>query len=155
MNFKNHILVCILLMVNLSVFAQYGKQKKADTLFNKFSFADAADVYKDLIENDFNKDYSVRQLADSYAYMRNPDSAVVYYRKVVEQNNVPSEYYYKYAQALRGVKEYKESRVWLRKFKDAGGIIDNDKLSELMCVEILNPIFPTSLAQIKSLLPYT
>jgi outer membrane protein OmpA-like peptidoglycan-associated protein len=59
--------------------------------------------------------------------MRNPDSAVVYYKKAVEQNNVPIEYYYKYAQALRGNKEYKESRIWLRKFKDAGGAIDNDK----------------------------
>jgi len=127
MKSKNYILIYIIVLINFTVFAQYSKQKKADNLFNKFSFADAADVYKDLIENDFNKDYSVRQLADSYAYMRNPDSAVVYYRKVVEQNNVPSEYYYKYAQALRGVKEYKESRVWLRKFKDAGGIIDNDK----------------------------
>ena len=127
MKSKKYIVIYIIVLINFTVFAQYGKQKKADNLFNKFSFVDASEVYKDLIENDFNKDYSVRQLADSYAYMRNPDSAVVYYKKAVEQNNVPIEYYYKYAQALRGNKEYKESRIWLRKFKDAGGTIDNDK----------------------------
>ncbi|MFH6769416.1 OmpA family protein [Gaetbulibacter aquiaggeris] len=141
MKSKTHILIYIIVLINFTVFAQYGKQKKADSLFNKFSFVDASEVYKDLIEKDFNKDYSVRQLADSYAYMRNPDSAAVYYKKAVEQNNVPTEYYYKYAQALRGIKEYKESRIWLRKFKDAGGKIDNNKF--LKDADFITTIFNT------------
>ena len=124
MKLKSHILVCILLMVNLAVFAQYGKQKKADTLFNKFSFVKAADVYRDLIENNYNKDYSTRRLADCYAYLRDPKNAAIYYKKVVEQENVPIEYYYSYAQALRGIKKYKDSRVWLERFKDSGGVIN-------------------------------
>jgi hypothetical protein len=62
-------------MVNLSVFAQYGKQKKADTLFNKFSFVKAANVYRELIENNYNKDYATRRLADCYAYLRDPRNA--------------------------------------------------------------------------------
>ena len=127
MKSKKYILIFIVLLINFTVSAQYGKQKKADNLFNKFSFANASEVYKNLIDNDFNKDFSVRQLADCYAYMRNPDSAAVYYKKAVEQNNVPIDYYYKYAQALRGIKEYKESRIWLKKFNDAGGVIDNSK----------------------------
>ena len=57
MKYTNHILVCILLMVNFSGFAQYGKQKKADNLFNKFSFVKAANEYRELIENNYNKDY--------------------------------------------------------------------------------------------------
>ena len=124
------ILIYVVFLINIAVFAQYGQQKKADNLFNKFSFANASEVYKNLIEKDFNTDYSIRQLADSYAYMRNPDSAVVYYKKSVEQNNVPIEYFYKYAQTLRGVKNYEESRVWLRKFKDAGGFIDKNIISK-------------------------
>lgn len=130
MKSNKNILFCIVLLLNIAVFAQYGQQKKADNLFNKFAFANASEVYKNLIENDFNTDYSIRQLADSYAYMRIPDSAVVYYKKSVEQDNVPIEYYYKYAQALRGIKEYKQSRVWLRKFKRAGGKIDKNIISK-------------------------
>ncbi|MGZ0017407.1 OmpA family protein [Yeosuana sp. AK3] len=124
MKLKTHILVCILLMVNLAVFAQYGKQKKADTLFNKFSFVKAANVYRELIENNYNKDYATRRLADCYSYLRDPKNAARYYKKVVEQDNVPIEYYYNYAQALRGVKDYKNSRVWLERFKDSGGVIN-------------------------------
>ena len=124
MKYTNHILVCILLMVNFSGFAQYGKQKKADTLFNKFSFVKAADEYKELIENNYNKDYATRRLADCYAYLRDPNNAAIYYKKAVEQENVPIEYYYSYAQALRGIKDYKNSRIWLERFKDSGGVIN-------------------------------
>ena len=124
MKYTNHILVCILLMVNFSGFAQYGKQKKADTLFNKFSFVKAANEYKELIENNYNKDYATRRLADCYAYLRDPSNAAKYYKKAVEQENVPIEYYYSYAQALRGIKDYKNSRIWLERFKDSGGVIN-------------------------------
>ena len=124
MKLKNYILVCLLLMVSLSVFPQYGKQKKADTLFNKFSFVKAADVYRELIDNNYNKDYATRRLADCYAYLRDPKNASKYYKQVVEQKNVPIEYYYSYAQSLRGIKDYKESRIWLERFKDSGGVVN-------------------------------
>ncbi|GAB1858492.1 OmpA family protein [Flavobacteriaceae bacterium MHTCC 0001] len=103
-------------------YAQLRKQKRADTLFNKFSFVKAAEVYKDLIKNNYNKDYATRQLADCYAYMRNPALASRYYKSVVKQDNVPIEYYYSYAQSLRGIKKYDESREWVQRFKDSGGI---------------------------------
>lgn len=139
MKLKNYILISIVLAISFTAFAQSGMQKKADNLFNKFAFVNAADVYKELISKNYNADYATRQLADSYAFMRNADSAVVYYKKAVEQPNVSILYYYKYAQALRGVKDYKESRVWLRKFKNEGGAIKEDKF--LKDDEFLNAIF--------------
>mgnify|MGYP001944239291 FL=1 len=117
-------------MLSVSVFAQQGKQKRADTLFNKFSFVKAAKVYKDLIEKNYNKDYATRRLADCYAYLRNPQSASRYYKKVVEQENVPIEYYYSYAQSLRGIKKYKESQIWLQRFKDSGGVVNANDFSK-------------------------
>lgn len=111
-------------------FAQSGLQKKADNLYNKFSFYNAIEVYKELINKNYNSDYNTRQLADCYAYLRNPETAVIYYKKVVEQPNVPIEYYYKYSEALRGIKDYDESRIWMKKFKDAGGVLNDKKLSE-------------------------
>lgn len=127
MRLKNYLLSMLVLLFSMSIFAQSGLQKKADNLFNKFSFVNASEVYKELIDKNYNSDYATRQLADCYAYMRNPDSAVVYYKKVVEQQNVPVDYFYKYAQALRGTKDYKESRVWMKRFKTVGGEINSDK----------------------------
>ena len=139
MRLKNNILTCIILLASFSALAQYGSQKKADNLFNKFSFVHAVQVYHNLIEKDFNADYATRQLADSYAFMRNPDSAVVYYKKVVEQPNAPIAYYYNYAQALRGIKAYKESRVWMKRFKKSGGEINEEKF--LKDSDFINSIF--------------
>jgi outer membrane protein OmpA-like peptidoglycan-associated protein/tetratricopeptide (TPR) repeat protein len=130
MKSKNYLLVYFVLLLSVTATAQYGSQKRADNLFNKFSFVSAAEVYHTLINKNYNADYATRQLADSYAYMRNPDSAVVYYEKAVKQNNIPIAYYYNYAQALRATKNYKESRTWLKKFKDAGGEIKKDRFSK-------------------------
>ncbi len=127
MKLKNYILVCIVLTVNLTAFAQYGKQKRADTLFNKFSFVKAANVYLELIENEYNADYATRRLADCYAYLRDPQNAAKYYKKAVAQEKVPIEYYYNYAQALRGTEDYKESRVWMKRFKDSGGVANTNQ----------------------------
>ncbi|WP_299554287.1 OmpA family protein [Seonamhaeicola sp.] len=139
MKLKSYILSGFILLASMAAFAQYGSQKKADNLFNKFSFANAAEVYHELIDKNYNADYATRQLADSYAFMRNPDSAVVYYRKVVEQENIPIAYYYNYAQALRGVKDYKESRKWLRRYRKEGGRINDLNFSK--DEDFINSIF--------------
>ena len=117
-------------MLSFTMFSQQGKQKRADTLYNKFSFVKAAEVYRELIENKYNADYATRKLADCYALLRDPKNASRYYKKVVTQENVPVEYYYSYAQSLRGIKDYKESEIWLQKFKDSGGVVNANDFSK-------------------------
>jgi outer membrane protein OmpA-like peptidoglycan-associated protein/tetratricopeptide (TPR) repeat protein len=130
MKINKYILVYIALMLSFSAFPQQGKQKRADTLFNKFSFVKAAEVYKELIENKYNADYATRKLADCYALLRDPKNASRYYKKVVAQENVPVEYYYSYAQSLRGIKDYKESEIWLQRYKDSGGVVSANDFSK-------------------------
>lgn len=130
MKIKNYILACIVLIISFNAFSQQGKQKRADTLFNKFSFVKAAEVYKQLIEKNYNKDYAIRQLADCYAFLRDPRNASRYYKTVVKQENVPIEYYYKYAQSLRGIKKYDDSQMWLERFKDSGGVVSANDFSK-------------------------
>lgn len=130
MKIKNYILVCIVLMLSFNAFSQQGKQKRADTLFNKFSFVKAAEVYRELIDKNYNRDYATRQLADCYAFLRDPRNASRYYKTVVEQENVPIEYYYKYAQSLRGIKKYDDSQIWLERYKDSGGVVNANDFSK-------------------------
>ena len=139
MKLKNYIITGIILHIALSALAQNDMQKKADNLFNNFAFVQATNAYQELIHKGVNTDYATRQLADSYAFLRNPDSAVVYYEKAVKQNNVPIEYYYNYSQALRGVKDYEESRVWMQQFNEAGGNIEEQRY--LKDSDFLNAIF--------------
>ena len=139
MKLKSYIISTLFGCVSMCALAQHHTQTKADLLFNNFAFAQAADAYKILIDDGMYSDYATRKLADSYAYMRNPDSAVVYYEKVVRQKHVPAEYFYKYSQALRGVEDYETSRLWMKRFKYAGG--DIKEAAYLKDSDFLNSIF--------------
>lgn len=117
-------------MLSFSIFPQQGKQKRADTLFNKFSFVKAAKLYRELVQDNYNRDYATRKLADSYALLRDPRNASRFYKSAVKQKDVPVEYYYKYAQSLRGMKKYDESQIWLKRYKDSGGVVDTNDFSK-------------------------
>ena len=109
--------IIIFLLICSSSFGQSGKLKRADRLYNSFSFVKAIEKYENLVDKNFNKSYAMRKLGDSYMYLRKPKEAVEIYKVVVEQENVPKEYYYFYAQALRGAEMYKASKIWMKKYK--------------------------------------
>ena len=100
--------------------AQSGKQKKADRLYKDFAYLEATEVYKELIEDDYNVTYNSTRLGDAYMMLRSPENAVFYYGDVIEDTTIFPEYYYKYAQALRGVKRYDESRTFLKRYLETG-----------------------------------
>ena len=113
-------LFLLLLSCSFGLQAQSGKQKKADRLYNDFAYLEATDLYKELIENDYNITYNSKKLGDSYMMLRSPENAVHYYGDIISDTTISPEYYYKFAQALRGVKRYDESRQWLRKYLKTG-----------------------------------
>ena len=117
---KKYLLLIVFISQALVLSAQSGKQKKADRLYEDFAYVKAIEVYEDLLEADYNTAHNQRKIADSYLQLRDPEKAVIYYEAVVQQPDVAPEYYYKYAQALRGVRKYEESRKWLEKFLEEG-----------------------------------
>ncbi|MBI9042641.1 OmpA family protein [Lutibacter sp.] len=118
---KNSKLILIaFVLICASSFGQTVKQKRAEREFNNFSFVKAIKTYEKLIDTSFNKNYAMRKLGDAYIMLRQPEKALEIYEKVVQQENVPSEYFLFYAQTLRANGNYEESKKWMKKFKDAG-----------------------------------
>jgi outer membrane protein OmpA-like peptidoglycan-associated protein len=119
---KNFNYLILLLFIGNSFMApaQNSKQKKADRLYNDLAYIEAVDVYKELIEKDFNTAYNQSKLGDAYLKLSSPENAVFYYAEAVKDTSISPEYYFKYAQALRGVKRYDESKEWLKKYSTAG-----------------------------------
>ncbi len=113
-------LVLILLCCSFTVQAQSSKQKKADRLYKDFAYLKATEVYKELIEKEYKVTQNNLKLGDAYMMLRSPENAVFYYGDAIEDTSISPEYYYKYAQALRGVKRYEESRQWLKKYLESG-----------------------------------
>ncbi|WP_237708875.1 OmpA family protein [Gillisia marina] len=97
-----------------------ANKKKADKLYNDLAYIEAVTVYKELIEKDFNTVYNQSKLGDAYLKLSSPENAVFYYAEAVKDSSISSEYYFKYARALRGVKRYDESKEWLKKYRTAG-----------------------------------
>jgi outer membrane protein OmpA-like peptidoglycan-associated protein len=112
-------------LIGTSMFSQEQKQKRAEKNFNDFSFTKAIDIYERLVEKDVNEDYALRKLGDAYIMLREPEKALPIYKQVVQQKNVPSEYYLYYAQTLRANGDYKASKEWMKKYKDAGNKEDS------------------------------
>jgi outer membrane protein OmpA-like peptidoglycan-associated protein len=124
------IVTIVFLLICSYSFGQSGKIKRADRLYNSFSFVKAIEKYEKLIDTNFNKSYAMRKLGDSYMYLRKPKEAAEVYKYVVEQDNVPEEYYYFYAQALRGIGEYEASKKWINKFKQVAS--NDSRVSEYL-----------------------
>ncbi|PHR70454.1 MAG: flagellar motor protein MotB [Lutibacter sp.] len=103
-----------------SAIGQTVRQKRAEGLYNNFSFVKAIKHYQKLIDKDDNKGYALRKLGDTYIMLRMPEKALSIYKQVVQQPNVPSKYYYYYAQVLRATGDYNESKVWMKKYKEQG-----------------------------------
>ena len=118
---KNYYIFFLSIFIcSLGIQAQSGKQKKADRLYKDFAYLEATEVYKELIEDDYNVTYNSTRLGDAYMMLRSPENAVFYYGDVIEDTTIFPEYYYKYAQALRGVKRYDESRTFLKRYLETG-----------------------------------
>ena len=123
---KNIKILCIAIaLISTSAFGQTAKQKRADRQFNSFSFVKAIDTYEKLIDTSFNKHYAMRKLADAYIMLRQPERALPMYKRIVQQENVPSEYFLYYAQTLRANGKYEESKEWMKKYRDAGNTQDS------------------------------
>jgi outer membrane protein OmpA-like peptidoglycan-associated protein len=119
---KQYYLILLFLVFSINLQAQYGKQKKADKLYSNLAYTEAVDVYKELIENDYNLKENRLKLADTYMKLRSPENAVFYYEDILKDStDISAEYYYEYAQALRGAKRYDESREWLQKYLESNG----------------------------------
>ena len=150
---KIYFLFLIILSCSLSVQAQSGKQKKADRLYKDFAYLEATEVYKELIENDYNVIYNSKKLGDAYMLLRSPENAVYYYGDIINDTTISPEYYYKYAQALRGVKRYEESREWLRNYLESGRkseeiqtMLDKDEYKSKATYKLTNADFNTEVS---------
>jgi len=112
-----YIPILIILISSTTIFAQHGRQKKATELFNSFSFIKSIEKYEKLVAIDFNKQQALQKIGDAYMMLRQPASALKYYQQVIDNDKLSASYYYNYAQALRGTKQYEASEKWMKKFR--------------------------------------
>ncbi|GGK12785.1 cell envelope biogenesis protein OmpA [Yeosuana aromativorans] len=91
--------------------AQQGTLKRADKLFEMRAYNQAAEIY----ETKEHTQEVLQNLADSYYYNANLQKAIKNYRElfITYGDSLDLEYYFRYAQALKGVENYKDADKYL------------------------------------------
>lgn len=107
----------IILSSTLVVSAQGGKLKKADNYYNMIAYAEAAELYTDLLGSEVDSPTLKAKLANCYYEMGNTVKAVEYYAVVVNTPIAEPEHFYKYASSLKENGNYEESNIWMEKFE--------------------------------------
>ncbi|KJD32438.1 membrane protein [Tamlana nanhaiensis] len=104
---KNIYIFASLLLVSGMAFAQKGNTKRADKLFELRAFTDAAELY----ETKERTQGMLQNLADSYYYNSSLQKAVKTYRELFLEygDSIDIDYHFRYGQALKGVKNYKDA----------------------------------------------
>ena len=105
----------IILITGLFANAQSKATKKADKLFSKFEFVEAAKAYEELIAKGNTDAYVYGQLAEAYYNVFNTVEAEKWYAKTLKTSEAP-ETIYKYAQMLKANGKYEESNTQMAKF---------------------------------------
>ena len=96
-----------LLLVSGMAFAQSKNLKRVNKLFEMRAYKDAAEIYETKERNQ----EVLQNLADSYYYNTSLQKAIKTYRELFVEygDSIDIEYHFRFAQALKGVKEYKDA----------------------------------------------
>ncbi|MFZ4106281.1 OmpA family protein [Flavobacterium sp.] len=118
---KYLVIACI---VTLSINAQSLKIKevKADKQYEKFAYVNAIKTYERIFAKGYKSQDLLQKLGDSYYFKADLDNAAKWYTELFNfTQEVTPEYYYRYSQSLKAVKNYKKADEMLAVFIQKNG----------------------------------
>ncbi|WP_299184355.1 OmpA family protein [uncultured Aquimarina sp.] len=114
---KKIITIHILLIFSITISAQ-KKYKRADDLFSKMWYIQAAKEYETVIDEGDNSIEVLQKAGDAYYFNTDMENAFKWYDKLISEypDEVNPEYIFRYAHSLEGLGEYKLAKKWMKKF---------------------------------------
>ena len=107
----------LIFTVTLTV-AQNKDTKKADQLYHRMAYVDAAEAYQKLLKKGKADRYVFEQLANSYYFINDTKKAETYYKRVVKGKKVNPETVYNYAQSLKANGKYSDYNEAMKTFAE-------------------------------------
>jgi len=119
---KKIIYTALVLMFSISGYSQKLKEVKADKQYDKFAYVDAIKTYERLFEKGYKSPEMLQKLGNAYYFNADLEKANTWYTELFAlTQEVDSEYYYRYSQTLKSVKDYKKADAMLAKFNQKNG----------------------------------
>ena len=98
--------------------AQNKDTKKADELYKRLQYTDAAEAYQKLLKKGKGSRYVFEQLGNSYYYINDTKKAETYYKRVVKGRKVNAETVYNYAQSLKSNGKFSDYNDAMKQFAE-------------------------------------
>ncbi|MEZ4858980.1 MAG: OmpA family protein [Flavobacteriaceae bacterium] len=108
----------LLLLTATLVTAQNKDTKKADQLYDRMAYIDAAEAYQKLLKKGKADRYVFEQLANSYYFINDTKKAETYYKRVIKGKKVHAETVYNYAQSLKANGKYADYNDAMKTFSE-------------------------------------
>jgi outer membrane protein OmpA-like peptidoglycan-associated protein/tetratricopeptide (TPR) repeat protein len=120
---KNRIIYLVVACIaSVSMHSQKLKEAKGDKEYDKFAYVDAIKTYERIFAKGYKSQDMLEKLGDSYYFKADLDNAAKWYGELFAfTQEVAPEYYYRYSQALKAVKDYKKADEMLAKFNQKSG----------------------------------
>ncbi len=123
---KNRIIYTIAsIIVVMNAFSQNNSlesAKSADKDYDKYYFVDAIKTYERLFNKGYKSTDMFQKLGNSYYFKADLENAAKWYEELfLFTQDVEPEYYYRYAQSLKSIKNYKKADEMLVVFNERNG----------------------------------
>jgi outer membrane protein OmpA-like peptidoglycan-associated protein len=120
---KTKILLIISILLNIFlVHSQEVKLKKADKKYDQFAYIDAIKIYEKVAEKGYKSKELFQKLGDSYYFQAKLEEANKWYSELFAlKTSVEPEYYFRYAQTLKSIKDYKRADQILEELYQKNG----------------------------------
>lgn len=116
---KHWLYILIMLLFVESLSAQRIMLQKAEENYEAFAYVDASEIYEAVVNSGFYNEDILKKLANSYYFRAEYRNAFPHYARLFRiAENLPPEYYVRYAHTLKSVKRYNEADAIMQEFHD-------------------------------------
>jgi len=129
---KTQTIFKIAFLLNIAlVSAQEVKIKKANDEYNKFAYVDAVKTYEKVAEKGYKSVELFQKLGNAYYFQAKLEDANKWYTELFNMTQpVDTEYYFRYAQTLKAVGDYKKADQMMAQFNTKNGADLRGKLAK-------------------------
>lgn len=117
----------VITILILNVFVALGQDKKinrANKEYEDYAYIDAINSYEDLAKKGLSDQAIYKKLGNASYMNARYEGAAKWYGKLVQLENtdIESEYYYRYALSLKSIGDYTTSDIWMEKYAAKSGL---------------------------------
>ena len=116
---SRYILLTFVFTFSATSFGQNGKIQSVQDDYNDFAYVKTSEVLLEVANKGYKSVDLFQKLANSFYFNNQMEEAAKWYGELMAMNEViDPEYYFRYALALKGIKDYEGSDKWMKKFNE-------------------------------------